>query len=210
MIKFEITKQMKRKARRRRQRTEDKWKIFRILSRIFGALWLPSLLIAVFVIPEDDYVMLFLFIIIYAVLLISYVIVKGLLMNLTSHWIQDRLNERLWIENGILYHFVQTAFAAGRNIRRADSTAWIFQYNLSTIRNAKYDPDSGRIEFNVDGKSVFYHNYYRNVIDSETPFHEAPTIFYEYMKPSLYTYLKNEGVEFELKTLDFKIRDPYI
>jgi len=210
MIKFEITKRMKRRARRRRQRTENKWRIFRVLSKIFCVTWIVSFLIGIFKVPDTNYAMVDAFGMIFAVSLIAYVMVKGVLRNLTSHWIQDRLNERLWIENGILYHFVQTAFAAGRNIRRADSTAWIFQYNLSTIRNAKYDPDSGRIEFNVDGKSVFYHNYYRNVIDSETPFHEAPTIFYEYMKPSLYTYLKNEGVEFELKTLDFKIRDPYI
>jgi len=210
MIKFEITKRMKRRARRRRQRTENKWRIFRVLSKIFCVTWIVSFLIGIFKVPDTNYAMVDAFGMIFAVSLIAYVMVKGVLRNLTSHWIQDRLNERLWIENGILYHFVQTAFAAGRNIRRADSTAWIFQYNLSTISNAKYDPDSGRIEFNVDGKSVFYHNYYRNVIDSETPFHEAPTIFYEYMKPSLYTYLKNEGVEFELKTLDFKIRDPYI
>jgi len=210
MIKFEITKRMKRKARRRRQRTENKWRILRVLSRIFGVVWILSFLIGIFKVPSTNYTMVDAFAIVFSVVLVAYVIVKGVLRNLSSHWIQDRLNERLWIENGILYHFIQTAFAAGWNFRRADSTAWIFQYDLSTLKNPKYDPRSGRIEFNVDGKLVFYKNYYRNVIGHERQLNGKPAIFYEYMKPSLYTYLENEGVKFSLETLDFKIRDPHV
>lgn len=135
---------------------------------------------------------------------------RAVWMNLASHWIQDRLNERIWIEDGILYHFIQTAFAAGLNARFADSTARVYEYDLSTIRNAKYDPGSGRIEFNVDGKLVYYEDYYKKVIGHVNQINGKPANFYEYMEPSLYKYLEGKGVKFSLETLDFKIPDPHV
>lgn len=210
MFEFEITRKRKRKARKRRQKYEKKWGVFRILSDLFFVVWILSFLITVFVVPVTDVIMRDVFATIFAVALVIYVTLKALLRNLSSHWIQDRLNERIWIENNTLYHFVQTAFAAGWNFRHADSTARIYEYDLSTIRNPKYDPNSGRIEFNVDGKLIFYKNYNRNIIDYERQLHGKPTVFYEYMEPSLYTYLTDRGIRFELTTLNFKIRDQHI
>lgn len=210
MVKFEITNKMKRKARKKRQRKEKKWLVFRVGTIVSTMICMLAFLIGIFKVSSNDYVKFDVLAIVFAVSLIVCVLLKALLKNLSSHWIQDRLNEKLWIENDILYHFVQTAFAAGWNVRHADSTARVYEYDLSTIRNPKYDPNSGRIEFNVDGKLVFYKNYDKGLIEYERQINGKPTIFYEYMKPSLYAYLESKGVKFNLETLDFKIRDQHV
>lgn len=210
MVNFKITKKLKRKARRRRQKKEKKWMIFRIGACGSAIVCILSFFIGMFKVSITDYATFDTIAIVFSISLVIYVSFKALIKNLSSHWIQDRLNERIWIENGILYHFVQTAFAAGWNIRHADSTARIYEYHLSTIRNPKFDPKSGRIEFNVDGKLVFYRNYNKGIIEYERQLNGKPAVFYEYMEPSLYTYLANNGVKFSLETLEFKIRDHHV
>ena len=207
---FKITKRLKRKARRRRQKKENKWMIFRIGAWAAAIVCIWSFWVGIFKVPITDYATFDTFAVIFSVSLVICVSFKALLQNLSSHWIQDRLNERIWIENGILYHFIQTTFAAGWNYRNADSTARVYEYHLSSIRNPKYDPKSGRIEFNVDGKLVFYRNYNRGIIEYERQLNGKPAVFYEYMEPSLYTYLANSGVKFSLETIDFKIRDHHV
>lgn len=210
MVKFEITNKMKHKARKRRQKKEKKWVIFRIGIILSALICLLSFIIGIFRVISTNYTMFDVLAIVFSVSLVIYVLLKSLLKNLSSHWIQDRLNEEIWVENGILYHLVQTAFAAGWNIRHTDSAARVYEYNLSTIKEPKFDPDSGRIEFMVDGKLLCYKNYNKKIVEYERQLKRKPVVFYEYMKPSLYTYLETQGVKFDLKSLDFKIRDQHI
>lgn len=57
--------------------------------------------------------------IIFVISLVTALILIAAIKNLVSHWIQDRLNERLKIDEYLLYHFV--SFASGLNSRKADS-----------------------------------------------------------------------------------------
>ncbi len=210
MIELRISKKTKRKARRRRERGEKKWRVLRLVMLLSIAISILSFGIAIFWVPSDEYGMLFLLIAIFAVLLVGGFVIKGLLINFTSHWIQDRLNERMWIETDVVYHFVQIAFAAGLNCRNADASAYLYEYNIWSITDAKYDSKSGRIEFKADGKVTYYKNYYRKIVEKEREYRAMPVVCYEYMTPSLYDYLVEQGIVFELTTLDFKVRDPHI
>lgn len=210
MKEFEITKRSKYISRKIRQKKEMKWFVFKLGIILSALICLLSFVIGIFLVSNTNYAILDYFAIIFSISLVVCVILKAILNNLTSHWIQDRLNERIWINDGILYHFVQTSFAAGLNTRHADCTARIYEYDLSTIKNAKYDSESGRIEFNIDGKLIFYKNYNQRLIGYERQLKGKPVVFYEYMKPSIYKYLKIEGIKFTLETLDFKIRDYHV
>lgn len=207
MIKFEITDKTKYKARKRRQKNEKKWLWFRIPATASFIISIVSFIIGIFLVPSSNYAMLDRCMFTYAILLACYACIMCFLRNMSSHWIQDRLNERLWIENDILYHFVQKAFSGGWNYRSADETAFVYEYHLSTIRNAKYDPKSGRIEFDSDGRFTYFRDYTKGVVEFEHQFNGAQQVFYEYMKPSLYTYLKDRGVNFDFETTDFKLTD---
>ena len=80
-----------------------------------------------------------------------------------------------------------------------------------TIHNAKYDPKSGRIEFNALGEGIFYNDYQTGVIRERWDLKEDfVAIFYDYTEPSLYEYLKSAGVKFSEETIPFKIRDARI
>lgn len=210
MVRFEITDKTKRKARRRRQKKEKRWIPFRISAWVLGVISAVSFTIGIFIIPSANDPRFTVYNTVFAVSLIACVVVEALMFNLTSGWIQTRLNERIWIENGILHHFIQIAFAAGLNARSADSTARVYEYDLSTIRDPKYDPASGRIEFTVDGNLVYYSDCYRNIVEYVRPIQGKRAFFYEYMKPSLYEYLKGEGVKFSMETLNYKLNDPHI
>ena len=62
--------------------------------------------------------------------------------------------------------------------------------DLDTIHNAKYDPKSGRIEFNALGEGIFYNDYQAGVIRERWDLKEDfVAIFYDYTEPSLYEYL---------------------
>lgn len=50
---------------------------------------------------------------------------------MASHWIDDRLNERIWIEDGMLYQFIQISFVAGLNNRHVDERATVYIMDLS-------------------------------------------------------------------------------
>lgn len=209
MIKFEITKKTKKKARKRRQQYERKWLIFRVLKIILFIITILSFIFGVFNIL-NNLVMIDVCALAFAISLVGYVSVRQLMNNLSSHWIQDRLNKRIWVKDGILKHFVQKAVSAGWHFRRSDLRALIYEYDIATIKDAKYDHKSGRMEFVTDGKAIYYKDYLRETIKNERIFKEKLVVFYDYMKPSLYTYLKEQGVEFKLETLDFKIRDKHV
>ena len=147
-----------------------------------------------FFVPYERYTLAGVLGVLFSVCLVLFFVCRSLISNMSSHWIQDRLNERIWVEDGRLYQFIQMNFAGGLNYRSADERANMYIMDLDTIHNAKYDPKSGRIEFNALGEGIFY-----NV-----------AIFYDYTEPSLYEYLKSVGIKFSEETIPFKIRDARI
>ena len=152
---FNITKKNKKKARKNRIRKEKKWIIPRVVTTVLCIVSIVSFCVGIFVISNNDYEKLQIFGIIFVVTFIIAIILSTVVKNLASHWIQDRLNEKLWMDENALYHFQQVAFAAGLNSRNADSTGYAFVMPFSSIRNVKYDEKSRRIEFLADGKIAY-------------------------------------------------------
>ena len=207
-MEFEITAKTKKKAKRRRVKNEKKWRFLRGAS--FVSFWISiiSFVIGVYVIDYEESFLVGVCGVIFSVFLILFVIFKALIANMASHWIDDRLNERIWVEDGKLYQFIQISFAAGLNIRHADERATVYIMDLHSVRNAKYDSKSGRIEFNTIGKGIDYADYQTNKVERQWDLPpEFTGIFYDYTNPSLYEYLKSIGITFEEETIDFKIRD---
>lgn len=207
-MEFEITKKTKKRAKKRRIKNEKKWILLRTFSCISFLISVIAFAVGFFVI---GYERLYLFGIcgaIFAIFFVLFVIFKALIANLAAHWIDDRLNERIWVEDGKLFHFIQIAFAAGLNSRHADERATVYVIDLQSVRNAKYDSKSGRIEFNAIGTGIDYADYQTNKIAQQWKLPpEFTGIFYDYTNPSLYEYLKSLGIVFKEDTIDFKIRD---
>ena len=202
-----IKEKNKIRAKKRRLKNEKKWIPLRIVSLITLIIFIVSFLIGIFGVAYGEYSKTGICGLIFAISLIVFVITRALLSNFTSHWIMDRLNERLWIKDGILYHFIQTSFAAGINSRSADEKAYLFAMNINSIREAKVDEKSGRIEFRADGRGRHYSDYLNEIVDKEWTLSNFPAVFYDYSEPSLRKTLEQEGVKFQAETLNFKIRD---
>lgn len=199
------------RARRRRIKGERKWRILRLLSIISLIISLTSGTVGILFIPSEKIELISILGILFSVCLVLFFICRSLIANMASHWIDDRLNERIWVEDGRLYQFIQMNFAGGLNYRSADERANLYIMDLDTIHNAKYDPKSGRIEFNALGEGIFYNDYQTGVIRERWDLKEDfVAIFYDYTEPSLYEYLKSIGVKFSEETIPFKIRDARI
>lgn len=164
-----------------------------------------SFVLGIFVITDSNYEMFQTCIVVYALSLVGFVTTRGFLTKVTSHWIQDRLNERIWAEDNQLFHFLQTPFAAGLNIYNADETAILFCMDISSIRNARYDEKSKRIEFIANGHGCHYSDYRKNIIDKQWNLNGFEAIFYDCSEPSLFNYLKEQGVQFEVGTIEYKL-----
>lgn len=206
-MELSITTKGKLKAKKRRIKNEKKWFSYRMISWISLVIFIVALVIGIFGISYGEYTKTGICGVIFAAFLIIYVIVRALLSNLTSHWVTDRLNERIWIQNGILNHFIQTSFAAGINSRSADEKGYLFMMDISSIHDAKVDEKSGRIEFKADGYGRHYSDHLKGQVDKEWELNDFPAVFYDYTEPSLRKTLEDQGVRFEAVTLDFKIRD---
>ena len=199
------------RAKRRRIKGERKWRILRLLSIISLIISLTSGTVGILFIPSEKIELISILGILFSVCLVLFFICRSLIANMASHWIDDRLNERIWVEDGRLYQFIQMNFAGGLNYRSADERANLYIMDLDTIHNAKYDPKSGRIEFNALGEGIFYNDYQTGVIRERWDLKEDfVAIFYDYTEPSLYEYLKSVGVKFSEETIPFKIRDARI
>lgn len=199
---FSVTKKNKNKARKNRICNEKKWIIPRFVTATLYIVSIISFCIGIFVIDNNDYNKLKLFGIVFAVTFIIAIILSAVVNNLASHWIQDRLNEKLWMDENALYHFQQVAFAAGLNSRNADSTGYTFKMSFSSIRNVKYDEKSKRIEFLADGMGYHYSDVSRQIVDREWPLNEYKAIFYDYYEPSLIETLKSQGIKVETRELN--------
>lgn len=206
-MEFELTSKQKRKARRRRQKYEPQWRLYKLLGNILLILAIVFFVVGIYFVEDNDYVLLSVFGVAFALTLVASVSVRALLTNLTSHWLQSRLNERLWVEDGHLFHFVQTPFAAGLNYRHADSRAYLFSMDIPTIREAKYDPQSGRVEFLVNGEGIHFSDIDKQQMDRQWSLNGYRAIFYDCTNPSLVEYLKKYGVQFSETRIGFKIRD---
>lgn len=210
-LEFTITQASKMPAKRRRIKGERKWRILRLLSIISLIISLTSGTVGILFIPSEKIELISILGILFSVCLVLFFICRSLIANMASHWIDDRLNERIWVEDGRLYQFIQMNFAGGLNYRSADERANLYIMDLDTIHNAKYDPKSGRIEFNALGEGIFYNDYQTGVIRERWDLKEDfVAIFYDYTEPSLYEYLKSIGVKFSEETIPFKIRDARI
>ena len=210
-LEFTITQASKMRAKRRRIKGERKWRILRLLSIISLIISLTSGTVGILFIPSEKIELISILGILFSVCLVLFFICRSLIANMASHWIDDRLNERIWVEDGRLYQFIQMNFAGGLNYRSADERANMYIMDLDTIHNAKYDPKSGRIEFNALGEGIFYNDYQTGVIRERWDLKEDfVAIFYDYTEPSLYEYLKSAGVKFSEETIPFKIRDARI
>lgn len=199
---FSVTKRNKKKARRIRIHKEKKWIIPRFITTILYIVSIVTFCVGVFEISNDDYKKLELFGIIFVVSFIMAIILGTVVRNLTSHWIQDRLNEKLWMDEDSLYHFQQVAFAAGLNSRNADSTGYTFVLPFSSIRNVKYDKNSRRIEFLADGTGYHYSDVRRQIVDREWSLNGYEAIFYDYFEPSLIDTLRDKGIPVEVRELN--------
>ena len=210
-LEFTITQASKMRAKRRRIKGERKWRILRLLSIISLIISLTSGTVGILFIPSEKIELISILGILFSVCLVLFFICRSLIANMASHWIDDRLNERIWVEDGRLYQFIQMNFAGGLNYRSADERANLYIMDLDTIHNAKYDPKSGRIEFNALGEGIFYNDYQTGVIRERWDLKEDfVAIFYDYTEPSLYEYLKSVGIKFSEETIPFKIRDARI
>ena len=208
MFEFEITNKTKKKAKQRRVKNEKKWITMRSISVIAFIIAIVAFVYGIFVVDYENEGANLICAFTFSGCLMLGIIMRALIANMASHWIDDRLNERIWIENGYMYQFIQTSFAAGLNCRSADLRATVYVMDLSAIRNAKYDPKSGRIEFNTIGKGIDYSDYTRQKIEQQWELPPQFTgIFYDYTDPGLYEYLKGIGINFTLQTIDFKISD---
>lgn len=208
IMEFEITAKTKKKAKKRRIKNEKKWRLLRGASIISFWISIIAFVMGIYVIKYEESTLGGICGLIFSVFLILFVIFKALIANMASHWIDDRLNERIWIEDGKLYQFIQISFAAGLNSRHADERATVYIMDLYSVRNAKYDPKSGRIEFNTIGKGIKYADYQTNKVERQWDLPpEFTGIFYDYTNPSLYKHLKSIGIMFKEETIDFKIRD---
>ena len=199
---FNVTKKNKKRARKNRIRNEKKWIIPRLVTTILYIVSIVSFCIGIFVIPDNDHEKLEIFGIVFAVTFIIAIMLSAVVINLASHWIQDRLNEKLWMDENALYHFQQVAFAAGLNSRNTDSTGYLFVLPLSSIRNVKYDEKSRRIEFLADGTGYSYSDVRKQIVDREWPLNGYEAIFYDYFEPSLIDTLKSKGINVEAGELN--------
>ena len=180
-MEFTITSKTKAKAQKRRIKNESKWVVA-----------------GIFFVPYERYTLAGVLGVLFSVCLVLFFVCRSLISNMSSHWIEDRLNERIWVEDGRLYQLIQMNFAAGLNYRSADERANLYIMDLDTIHNAKYD-------------GIFYNDYQAGVIRERWDLKEDfVAIFYDYTEPSLYEYLKSAGVKFSEETIPFKIRDARI
>lgn len=206
-MKFTISKKNKKRARIRRVRKERKWLAFRIVAWVLFAVAIISFVVGLHYDLTVNYVEFDRCAVAFAITLVLGVIAETLPFNFASHWIQDRLNDRMWMDNNTLYYFQQVAFAAGLNSRSADRTGYVFAYSIDSIRNVRYDEKSRRIEFEADGIGTHYSDVYRETIDRQWPLKGCNAVFYDYFEPSLISVLEREGKSIERKTIEYSVWD---
>lgn len=212
-MEFIITEKARSKARKRRIRYEKKWTVYKIIILISCIALIFSLgMLIYFDNVDKPFVWLWC-----AFIFSNSLILAG--MNLTwiivsaRHWIQSRGIEKLWIEDGVLYHFVQTTVFVSRERQRYETSedAVVYAMNLDTIESVAYDEKSGRIELHANGKGYYYPKAINGKIvgsysEQWDLTEEFQHVFYDYYSPSLIETLSAEGIPIVHKELNqFKI-----
>lgn len=207
-MEFIITQKARSKARKRRIRYEKKWTVYKIIILISCVVWIFSLGMQ-FYIDRDDNPFLwdkFVFIEIVAFMLsimnLSWIIVSA------RHWIQSRGIEKLWIEDRILYHFIQPEYYSTQLDRyEKNEDAVVYAIDLDTIESVAFDDKSKRVELHAHGKEYYYTNVINGKImgsySEEWDFPEDfQNVFYDYYSPSLIETLSSEGIPIVHKELN--------
>ena len=207
LFRFEVTKAQKRRAARRRLKNERKWKPLLWISR--SLLILSAVCLAVsFMADERNFILVDGLGFAFAVFLVIGVIIRAFVSAFTVRWIKDRLNEQIWIQNGVLNQVFFFSVSGGWAHRVAGDRAIQNIIFLNSIKDALYDQNSGRIELCGVSRVIMYDNYRKGIIQSENQLSEKYYhVFYDYTSPSLYEYLLAHGVVFTKKNIEYSAFD---
>lgn len=190
-------------------RYEKKWLILRIISYIAFLLSIYAFIKGIYFVPFEAHDLDLVYSIIFSVALIVGVFARALIYGFTGRWIKDRYNERIWVEDGKLYHFMQKLIGMGINKFRTDLSAYLFINDLDG--NARYDDKTGRMEIASRGEYIYYSDFLTQTVQDAGMLPEDFTdIYYDYTEPSLYEYLKSAGVQFRVEPINFSIFDSRI
>ncbi len=207
LFRFEITKAQKNRAVRRRVKKERRWKPLLWSSRILLTLSIICFAVSFFV-DERNFSLVDTLGFAFAVFLIIGVIMRAFVSAFTARWIKDRLNEQIWVQNGMLNQVFFFSVSGGWAFRRAGDRALQNIINLDSINDALYDPDSGRIELRGKSRAVLFQNYRSGIVQSDDQLSEKfYHVFYDYTSPGLYEYLLAHGVNFTKKNIEYSAFD---
>lgn len=207
---FILTQKAKIKAKHIRRKYEKNFRIYNNFSRILLFVSIISfvlgMLLLYFKFDENLVVNSMWF---FTITLTISMAIRALLGWLTSFWIYDRMNERIWIKDKTLYHFYMTPCKLESVVGPKYSTKGegvLFSMNIDTIKKAKYDKKSKRIEFNVNGTGKYYEDCSKSTATREWNLNNFFALFYDYADPSLYETLVNMGVQFDIEKINYKIK----
>ena len=168
---------------------------FKIISwvLVLGAVALP---IVAHVAPYLVSILLFFFILMPAGLLI-----RVFISHQAEIYYWKRPDERIWVTEGKLYHFFRKCISDRPVLREHHEVgveAHQYIIDIDSIRNAKYDPRSKRIEFNANIRFIKYSNYVMNLVEGEYTLSDTYYHYlFDYTEPGLYQFLLRSGVQFE-------------
>ena len=207
IFRFEITKVQKNRAVKRRVKNESKWKPLLWSSRILLTLSIICFAGSFFV-DERNFVLVDTLGFAFAVFLVIGVIMRAFVSAFTARWIKDRLNEQIWVQNGVLNQVFFFSVSGGFAYRIAGDRAVQNIIDLDSINDALYDPDSGRIELCGKSRAVLFLNYRKGIVKSNDQLSEKfYHVFYDYTSPNLYDYLLAHGVNFTKKNIEYSAFD---
>ena len=206
-LRFEITKQEKRDAVKHRIKREKKWKPLIYGSRILLALSAMSLGLSLLM-DDLSYAIRASLGVTFSLLLVIGVILRTFVTAFASRWIMDRLEEQIWVRDGVLNQLVFFSVSGGWANRIPGERASLNTIFLNSVKHALYDPDSGRIELCGVSRLTLYKDYGKKIIDSEHQLSEKYYhVFYDYTSPSLYDYLLAYGIKFEKGPIEYSAFD---
>ena len=161
-----------------------------------------------FRLDKSEYKLFDTLVVISSISLITGICVIVLITNFTGRWINDRLNEKIWVENGSLYHLFFFSESGGVLMWTPGERASQTRIELDKIRDARHDPRSGRIELGGPIYCTVFQNYSGGITNGEKLLPSSyKHVLYDYTSPSLYDYLVGAGVEFKKETIKYSLFD---
>lgn len=203
---FELTRKAKRKARQLRKKKERVWRKFRISCRICTFTMLITAIISCIYFRRMEYMRFLAFAIPCFIAYVVWVSVWIPYLGFASHWLQDRLDERLWAENGKINHVFRKMVVIEINGKKIGGGFVWFEYEIASIRKVKYDPASKRIELDARGTFKYFLEDLDNP-EAQWDIDGPSEVFYDCSSPSFAEFLRSCGIPFEETTFNFKIKD---